>query len=163
MKTNALTLVELIVGLAITSLIAITILVSFSLLDRRNLEVAVRNLIADLSWTRQAAMTRHYQYLAVINTTSETYSVWEDLNSNNVTDSGEQRLQNKLSVDLVNVVDDATNTTLTSPVQIKFTLPYGEVIGPSGTAGQDMNVNLTKGGRTKQVRIFATAAYFRIE
>lgn len=62
MKDKALSLIELVVSLAITMIISATVLVSFTIIDRRKLETTARNLLADLSWAREMAVARNQNY-----------------------------------------------------------------------------------------------------
>jgi Tfp pilus assembly protein PilE len=161
MKKNATTLVELIVVISITALLASTILVSYTLLDRRNLEVSARTLMSDLSWAREAAMTRHYQYIAVFNTSAREYTIYEDVSNFNVTDSGEERLTTRLKIDSLNITNASSGIPLTSPVEFKYILPYGEIVAAGAT--EEINVDMSRAGRTRRVKVFPVSAYLRMD
>ncbi|MDD5729548.1 MAG: GspH/FimT family pseudopilin [Candidatus Omnitrophica bacterium] len=157
---KALSLTELVISVAISAVITSVVLLSFSLLDRRNLETAARNLVSDLSWARDTAISlNQHEYIVTFDTAAESYSIYEDKDDDEIPDANELVSQVKMRVDLVSLTN--TGGTAIAPARIIFTLPFGQIKDASGTT-QDMIVNLSRAGRTKQVKIFSATAYFRL-
>lgn len=131
MNKRALTLVELLVSLAIVAVIGSVVLVAFSLVERRRLETAARNLMADFWSIRQMAVTRHQNYTVNFDKANDTYTITDG--SGNIV-KPTQRLQ----VDI----------TTTCPDTLTFQSPQGK---PS----TDNIIRLEHQGRRREITVYA--------
>jgi len=151
---RAITFVEMVVSLLIIALISTIVLVSYTILERRKLEVAARGLVMDLCWVREAAANKHLDYIVDFDTAGEIYSIYEDRDEDGNPAADEQIKQQRLAVDLVSVTD-FTGSPLPAPQRITFDSPYG--------VSQERIVNLSRGGKTKSVNIYAETGYVVLE
>lgn len=151
MKKLALSLVELVVSLAIILVVGSIVLVSFTLLGRRKLETAARNLIADLYSARQMAVSRNWNYIVEFDITNNSYSICEDQNRDgDCADSGERVIERR-NLD-VNIT--------TSPNTLTFRSPGGTIgLNPS-TAD---TILLEDGGKQREIRAYTQTGYVRLE
>ncbi len=152
MKDKALSLIELVVSLAITMIISATVLVSFTIIDRRKLETTARNLLADLSWAREMAVAEHQNYIIDFEInfsgTKDRYTIYRG----SVASSNMKKRQ-ELTVQL-NSVTNFSGTPV-SPTQITFNYPSG--------VAQDIIANLNSGGRTRPIRVFGGTGFIRLD
>ena len=132
--------------------------VSFSSLTGDRLNADARKMVNDLCWIRQLAVAGHQyisggsgrqNYIAVFDTTAESYTLYYDLNGNGSADIDEAIKTQSLNpgVDLASV----------SPLPAQITFSY-----PQGTT-QTKIITLNSQGNSKQVAAFANTGYVRIQ
>ncbi|OQX54090.1 MAG: hypothetical protein B5M48_01660 [Candidatus Omnitrophica bacterium 4484_213] len=147
MKKNALSLVELVVSLAIIATIAGIVLISFTILDRRRLETAARNLMADLYLARQLAVSRHQDYTVSFDQGNDTYTIQ---------DAGGQLLDPARPIYRLRPVD----LTATCPTALAFQSPRGS-IGLNPLASDI--IRLGHAGKHRDIRAYEETGYIRME
>jgi len=146
MKKNALSLVELVVSLAIIATIAGIVLISFTILDRRRLETAARNLMADLYLARQSAVSRHQDYTVTFDQINDTYTI---------TDPAGEPLDPARPVQRLRPVNITT-----CPDSLVFELHQGTIsLNPGGSNIIGLE---HPEGRRRRVRIYEQTGYVRL-
>ena len=159
MRRTALTLVELVVSLAIIAVVGTVVLVSFTILDRRRLETAARNLIADLSWARQMAVSRHQNYTVTFNQTGAVITdgcgnVLEP-ESYSITDAACRLLDSARPIQRLGPVDITA-----CPDTLVFESYRGTIsLNPPGSN----IIRLEQSGRSRQIRVFVQTGYVRMD
>jgi prepilin-type N-terminal cleavage/methylation domain-containing protein len=147
MSKKALTLVEMVIALAITAVLASTALMTLNFADGRDLDTQSRSLVSDLIWAREMAVSNHTNYTVVFDNTNDTYSFYKG----SVTPANLTR-KRKFSIELVNV----TNWTSSQITNFTFRFPKGNV----STAAV---INLRQTGRSRRVNISDTTGFVRME
>jgi prepilin-type N-terminal cleavage/methylation domain-containing protein len=146
MVDKALTLVEMVIGLAITAVLASTTLVSFNFVNGRRLDTQARNMVSDLVWARELAASSHNNYIVDFDIANETYSFYNGSMANLVR-------KQKLSVDLVNVTDWGHNII----TQFTFSAPKGNISGDSAL------ITLGQSRRSRIVNVSNETGFVRME
>lgn len=146
MKRRAFTLVEMIIGIAIITILSGIILVSFSLTNRRRLEVEARNLLADLQWAREMSFTRHLNYTVTFNRTNDTYVI---------ADSGgiQVRPLKEMAVDITS-----------SPDSLTFKFPSGSppVVVTTVNAPSPDIIRLELNGQIREIRVYEETGFLEL-
>ena len=75
------TLIELMVVIAIIATLSALSMVSFSSLTGNRLTLDARAIAADLCWMRQMAVAKHRNQIVVFDTSSESYTLYDDLDT----------------------------------------------------------------------------------
>ncbi len=147
MINKAITLVEMIIGLAITAVLVATALVSLNFVDGRKLDTQARSMLSDLFWVRESAASLHNNYIISFDTTNETYSIY----NGSVSPANLTRKQ-RLTVNLVNVTDWSNNPMS----QISFSFPLGK---PSDKVW----INLSQSKRSRRLNISDETGFIKME
>jgi Tfp pilus assembly protein FimT len=165
MKKKSITLVELLVGIAITLVLASVVLVSFSLIERRKLEMAGREMVTDFVWARQMAVSTNERYIVTFDRAGENYSIF-----NETIGAANLRRFKHLEVDLVNLThpDWSGNSQNYAPNEIRFIpmtgsvtdnlnnpINFGWVANPRNFLG----INLNHAGRNLAVGVFGETGF----
>jgi len=142
MKKKNVTLIELIVVLAIISAFSAMTMLSFSIIDKRRIKSEMNSILADISWTREMALSKHENYTISFNTSTDTYTI---------TDSSGNQAKPSRKLSLVDIT--------TAPNTMTFSPPFGRVaLNPSGAD----NIILALGSRTVNMEIFKDTGYVRL-
>jgi Tfp pilus assembly protein FimT len=147
MADKALTLVEMVIGLAITAILVATSLVSFNFVDGRRLDTQARNMVSDLIWIRESAASRHNNYTVGFDITNETYSFF---NGTAMIPANLVRRQ-RLTVNLASVKDWDGNAIT------RFTF-----FAPQGNASVTALINLTQAGKWRVINVSDETGFVRI-
>lgn len=151
-NTYAFSLIELLTVIAIIALTAGVGIVSFSSITAHRLATDARKIAADLCWGRQLAASGHQNfvntgrqnYIVSFDTSAESYALYySSVGPANLVKT--QGLQP--GVDLVSVTPSA---------QITFSYPQGR-------PAQDTTITLNSQGKTRQVVVFASTGYVRVQ
>lgn len=137
------TLVEMLVVIAIAAIMLGAGVYYISALNPRKVEAEAAKLISELNRVRQAALGRHQNYTVTFDTAGDSYRVDSE--------SGDERQSNSLAVDLTSVTDFSGSPKN----QALFYYPKG--------TGQDRIINLTSGGKSRNIRLFSQTGYARTE
>jgi len=144
----AFTLIEIIVVVAVIAVISATVIISFPSLVPRRLEADARKIVADIRWARQMAITRHMNYAVSFDPNRKEYSIY-------MTPSGalgELTAANLVKKGVLQVSLNLLSTNLW-------------IYSPQGSFyfyGRD-NIPLSSQGKSKQIKVFPTTGYVRIE
>ncbi len=135
-KRKSVTLIEVLVGLAIMGIVsATTFLLSFSTVEKKKLEAAVKIVQADLEWARQMAITKHEDYYVDFDTANKRYTVYRQ----SITAANEAKRRNLgvtlVGMDYISDYDPLTWSPIT-PAQLRFNAPLGNA---SRTNGANFN------------------------
>lgn len=142
MKRNgAFSLIEIIIVVAVISILSVYTGVSFALLGPRRLQAQTRKLVSDLCWVRDMAAARHHNFIVDFDTAARSYSVYQD----DLDDFIERK---SLDVDAVSI--DLPSSTF------QFNYPRGTL-----STNQNIHIILTQGSRTQTVTIFSATGYVR--
>jgi len=142
MKRKNVTLIELIVVLAIISAVSGMTMLSFSIIDSRRIKSEMNSLLADISWTREMALSKHQDYIISFNISTDTYTITDSLGN-------QAKPARKLS--LVDIT--------TAPNTMTFSPPFGRIsLNPSSAD----NIILTRGSKTVNLEIFKSTGYVRL-
>lgn len=147
MADKALTLVEMVIGLAITAVLASTTLVSFNFVDGRKLDTQARNMVSDLSWLRELAVASRKNYTVVFDANNDSYSLYHDT----VSAANLVRKQ-KLNVNLT-VITNWQNNAIT---QLTFLFPKGNT-----TTAAWITLNQT--GRSRIINVTNQTGFVSME
>jgi Tfp pilus assembly protein FimT len=138
MKENrAFTLVEMIMGLIITTLILVTVLVAFRFTSSRALDTESRSMVADLQWVREMAVSLHRNYIVSFDTNNDSYAIY-----NNSIASANLIKRQAFTVDLTSVTQSS----------VTFSPPWG-------AADNAVSINLTDAGKSRLVNITSETGY----
>jgi len=145
-KRDAITLMELLIVIAISAVIYATVLIGISSIDKKRLEVAVRNIVSDLILARQLAASQHNNYIIVFDTAGEKYTVYRgSVVSTNKTQ------EKTLDVDLVSVTDWAG----TPQTNLQFYSHTGLT--------DNRLINVTFAGKSKLINVTALTGYVKMQ
>jgi Tfp pilus assembly protein PilE len=147
MADKAITLVEMVIGLAITAVLAATTLVSFNFVDGRRLDTQARNMVSDLSWLRELAVASHKDYTVVFDANNDSYSLYRDT----VSAANLVRKQ-KLNVNLT-VITDWQNNAIT-----QFTFLF-----PKGSTTTSALITLNQTGRSRVINVGNQTGFVSME
>lgn len=146
MKRDAITLMELLIVIAISAVIYATVLIGISSIDKKRLEVAVRNIVSDLILARQLAASQHNNYIIVFDTAGEKYTVYRgSVVSTNKTQ------EKTLDVDLVSVTDWGG----TPQTNLQFDSHTGLT--------DNRLINVTFSGKSKLINVTALTGYVKMQ
>ena len=162
MPRRSVSFIELITAVAIMSIISATTGISFTLYDRRRLEVSGKIMAADMALTRQMAATYHRNYAVDFNISNDIYSIY------NGSIAAANLIKRKaLGLNLTTVcfpVDNGDGTTTDvdlTPSSIRFNFPFGTITRTNGNPISDHTggtnpinmviVNITAGSRYVEV------------
>lgn len=146
MADKGLTLVEMVIGLAITAVLASTVLVSFNFVDGRRLDTQARNMVSDLIWGREKAASEHNNYKVDFDIATDTYSFFNGSPPTNLV------RQQRLSVDLTSVTDWNHN------VITDFTF-----LAPKGNTSTSVLITLNQTGRSRIINVSDETGFVRME
>ena len=141
---TGVTLIEIVAGLAIIALLAgLAIPNLISQLPKYRLNGATRQVMSDLMAARMLAVSQKHD-VQVAFTNPQEYTIWVDVNDNNIKDSGEEKIKN--------IQKKYYDVTFTSNNNPKF-LPRGTVtnlptIVLTNTSGSK-NVTVSIAGRVR--------------
>ena len=138
---SAFTLTEIVIVVAIISIISVYAAVSFSMASSRQLEAQTRKLTGDLCRIRDMAVARHRSFIVDFNTTSRVYAVYQDSIS-----PANFMEQKALEVNSISITPAPAN------VQFDF---------PRGTTTQDKQIDLTYKGLTRQITVSSETGYVK--
>jgi len=170
-RKQAVTLIELLVGLAVVAAIAGATVVSFSLVDRRRLEIDGRNLAADMQWARQRAVNERENYFVAFNLTEERYDIYRQAIA---ADNRVKAVQLQTDLATVTFPRIDTQTTFTeiaiNPPEIRFSPPLGRVTRANGNpisnigwgSGNPVHVvmiKVSRAGRDAGITLFADTGF----
>ena len=164
MPRRAVSFIELITAVAIMSIISATTGISFTLYDRRKIEVGGRILAADMAWTRQMAATYHRNYAVDFDINNDIYSIY------NGSIAAANLIKRKaIGVNLATVrfprvnTDGTTTDVNLAPSSIRFNFPFGNITRADGNPisnytgnGNPANIvflNITAGNRYAEVTL----------
>jgi prepilin-type N-terminal cleavage/methylation domain-containing protein len=147
MAGKGLTLVEMIIGLAVTAVLAATVLVSFNFVDGRKLDTQARNMVSDLIWGRELAASNHHDYIVDFDIANETYSFY---NGSKI--AARLVRQQKLSVNLVNVTNWNHNT-----------IPDFTFYAPKGNTSSTVLITLNQTGRSRIINVSNETGFIKME
>ncbi len=147
MAEKAITLVEMVISLAITAILTTIILVSFRFVDGRQLDIQARNMLSDLIWVRELAVSIHKNYTIVFNTSGETYSFY----NGSIIPANRIKLQN-IPVNLSTVTDwDGNSIT-------NFSFSF-----PKGNATTTVLITLRQTNRLRRLNVSDETGFIRME
>ncbi|MDD5668721.1 MAG: hypothetical protein PHE58_01640 [Candidatus Omnitrophica bacterium] len=151
MKRKSITLVELLVSMGIIASILAISMTSMNTIDRRQLESEARMLVADLSWTKESAISQHEHRGINFDATNKRYSIYRSPNG---------------------AAADFVQTNLLKRVALKSSLTLANanlwIYAPKGTTynggGGDFTVTLSlTGGRTRTVTVFKDTGFVKAD
>lgn len=146
MKKQGFTMIELIVVVAIISLLCAAGMFSVSTMFSQRLDAEAHKLLADLYWARERAVSRHLDYIVDIDAGSDDYAIYEDRNGDGNMDADEQVKSQHLEVDITSSLQDLT-----------FQPPLGEVLlNPSNADEIDLDYGTKK---TRRLEINEETGY----
>jgi len=149
MPQKAITLVELLIGLAITVVIMSITVVSFNSMEGRKLDTQARNMVGDLIWAREVAAARHNNCTVVFNTANNGYAFYKGIVSANSLIKN-QSLTRGVSLDSV---EDWSGGTLN---QIVF-------YSPKGDSSDSAVIILNQTNRLRWINISKETGFIRME
>ena len=138
-RSRGLTLIELMVAIVITALLSAGILTSFAGLSVHHVEADARKLAADIAWAREMAMARNQNHILVLDAANDQYIVYR----------GSIAAANQLK-------QQALTSDLTTTGQITFN-------APNGLSATDWQIILTKGSSSRQIDVYRTTGFVRIQ
>lgn len=148
MPQKAITLVELLIGLAITVVIMSITVVSFNSMEGRKLDTQARNMVGDLIWAREIAASRHYNCTVVFNTANNWYAFYNGtVSANNLVKN--QSLSRGVKLD--SVKEGATSLS-----QIIFHSPKGD-------SDSSAVITLNQTNRLRRINISKETGFIRME
>jgi prepilin-type N-terminal cleavage/methylation domain-containing protein len=147
MADKGLTLIEMVIGLAITAVLAATTLVSFNVVDGRRLDAQARNLVSDLNWARELAASSHHDCIVDFDIANENYSFY-----NGSIAAANLVRQQRLSVDLASVTD----WNLNAITDFTFSAPQGD-------ASSSVLITLNQTGRSRIINVSDQTGFVRME
>ena len=134
------TLMEIIVVVAIISILTGYTAISFSLISPRKIEAETRKLVSDLCWVRDMAVARHNNFVIDFDTANRSYYIYQ--NSISPANLIERKV---LNVDAV--------FTPPAPTNIHFYSPKG--------ATESKQITLSYGGKSRQITVFSETGYIK--
>ena len=145
------TLIELMVVIAIIATLSALSMVSFSSLTGNRLTLDARAIAADLCWMRQMAVAKHRNQIVVFDTSSESYTLYDDLDTDSTPDANEEIKRRTLSVgiDVSSVIPS---------LQFYFVFPQGNTSSAGTTT-----ITLNAQGKTRTVQVFNNTGYVRVQ
>jgi len=143
LNKRGFTLVEMLVVIAIAAIMLGAGVYYISALNPRKVEAEAIKLISELSRVRQAALGRHQNYTVTFDTAGDSYRIDSE--------SLDERQTNSLAVDLASVTDFSGGPAN----QALFYYPKG--------TSQDRIINLSSGGISRSIRLFAQTGCARTE
>jgi len=138
-------LIELLMVLAVTAILASTVMVAFSAMIRPRLETTMRNLWLDLCYTRSLAVNNMTAYALVVNATTRNYRIYRS-----PTPSPADYIPANLVKQVLLDVD-----IVTSPIANLTAHPPGNTSGCSW-------FNLTFNNRTKRIQVYSDTGFFKM-
>jgi len=150
MPQKAITLVELLIGLAITVVIMSITVVSFNSMEGRKLDTQARNMVGDLIWAREVAASRHNDCTVVFNTANNWYAFYNGaVSTANLVKN--QSLSRGVKLDSVK-----EGSTSLSPSQIHFHFPKGDCSNAAV-------ITLNQTNRLRRINISEETGYIKME
>jgi len=136
----AFSLIEVVVVIAIVSILSITIAVSFSSMTPKNLETQTRKLANDLRWVRDMASAQHRNFIIEFVPGQRQYLIYKD------------------SVAAANLVErrslEVNSLAVTPAALTRLQFNY-----PKATITANANIVLGAGSRTKTIIVFSETGY----
>jgi len=130
------TLMEIIVVVAIISILTGYTAISFSLISPRKIEAETRKLVSDLCWVRDMAVARHQDFRIDFDRVNRAYNISQDGN-----------LISSKTLDVGMIFIDPT------PTNIYF-------YSPKGTT-ESKQITLSYGGKSRQITVFSETGYIK--
>jgi Tfp pilus assembly protein FimT len=149
LSKKAITLIELIIGLVITTVIMSVTVASFNSMEGRKLDVQARNMVGNLIWAREIAAARHNNCTVVFNTGNNWYAFYNGTVS---TDNLVKNQSLSRGVDL-DSVEDWNGNTLS---QIIF-------YSPKGNSDTSAVIILNQTNRLRRINISEETGFIRME
>ena len=149
MPKKAITLIELIIGLAITAMLVSVTVVSFNSMEGRKLDVEARNMLGNLIWAREIAASRHNDCTVVFDTANNRYSFY------NGSISADNLVKN-LSLSRGVNLDSVKKWTGSSLSQIIF-------YSPRGNCSSSALIALNQTNRLRRINISDETGFIKME
>ena len=144
---RSFTLIEVIVVIIIIAVLYVVAVASFSSIAPKRLDADARKILSDLSWARQLAVAKHYNYVIRFDTAGETYRIYRD----SVSSDNEVKYQ-RLGVDLYSV----------SPgTDLRF-YTFSDTNRQAGTADNNFTITLRREGKEKTIAVYQGTGYIEI-
>lgn len=139
--SKGFTVIEVLIIVIIVGLLSGIAMLSASLIFSRQLDSDARKLLADISWVREMAVSKHNSYTITINTSNESYTITD---AGGIAIKPTQRLKS-----------DITG----APSTITFQAPLGTItLNPAGSS----LITLTHNAKQKQIRLYTETGYAKI-
>jgi hypothetical protein len=129
-------------------------MLSMTTLGRQRLTAETSALSSNIAWTKQMAITQHYNYFLNFDLTNEAYSIYKDTNQDGLFNAATDTLvkQQDMTVDIFCFQDfDDHNLT---PTRVKFA-------AFTGKADRDVFIELHHAGGVREISIFSDTGYGR--
>lgn len=151
MPKKAMTLIELIIGLAITAVLISVTVVSFNSIEGRKLDTQARNMVGNLIWAREIAAARHNNCTVVFDTANDRYAFYSGPVS-------AANLVKNLSLSQGIKLDSVKNWggTALSPSRIIF-------YSPRGNASSSAVITLNQTNRLRRINVSDATGFIRME
>jgi len=140
------TLMEIIVVVAIISILTGYTAISFLLISPRKIEAETRKLVSDLCWVRDMAVARHQDF--IVDVTNKTYTIYQ-----NSIAPANLISQKTLDVDEVSISID--------PPDIYFYSPKGTIHSQGTTQPEQITLDLSYRGNSRQITLFSETGYIK--
>lgn len=137
-------LVEVIVVIALVSMLSIFSAISFSSITPKNLETQTRKLANDLRWVRDMAYARHRNFIVEFLPGQKQYLIYKDSIST-------ANFLERRSLDVGSMAIVPTGST-----QLQFNYP-------KGTAASNMQILLSQGAETNSIIVFNETGYVYLQ
>jgi prepilin-type N-terminal cleavage/methylation domain-containing protein len=153
MGKRGVTLLEVLVAMSISLILAGITLMSMTVLGRQRLTAETTALSSHISWTRELAKTQHYNYFLSFDLANEAYTIRQDSDDDGNYDTSDTVVkQQDMTVDIVSFqAFDGGTITPARVMFAKFT----------GKANQDVVITLQHAGGTREISIFSDTGYDR--
>ena len=145
---KAMSLVELLIGLAITTVLMVMTVVSFNSMQGRKLDVQARNMVGDLIWAREVAASRHNNCTVVFNTANNWYAFYDGTVSAGILVKNQSLSR---GVELDSVKEGATSLS-----QIIF-------YSPRGNCSDSVVITLNQTNKLRRINISEETGFIRME
>lgn len=137
-QKRAFTLIEIIVVVAILSIISVYIGISFSAIPARELESQARKLISDLYRTREMSVTMRQDFIVDFDVANKNYTIYKD----SIAPANFLELKH-LNIDSISITPQ--------PENISFSYPRGTT--------QTKSITLNHKGKIERIAIFSSTGY----
>lgn len=142
-----MTLVETVVVIAITVILAGVLLTSYANIITRNVEADARRIVSDLGWVRQLAVSTHTDYCIRFN--ANDYQIY----TNTCGVSANLMKRQNLDVPIINPG---------TPFDLTYSSPRGTA-SSSASVSNVLTITLTRDNRTKNVLVFENTGYVKMQ
>lgn len=140
-ENKAFSLIELIVVIAIVSILSSYVGVSFVSFGSKQLEAQTMKLGNDLCWIREMAVSGHRNFIVDFDTANKSYSIYRDtFNPANLIE------KKNLDIDTISIIP--------SPTRLQFTCPKGTL-----TPNQQKIITLIYKGRSSTITLYPLTGY----